>query len=173
MCIYANLFICSYYGYIVFKNSLKIQEVAWFKYHTLVLNIREVFNPSIKVHCLFDYAFSVIFIEDTEYYIFFFKSPDTYILGAKHFLMWLRPEIITLWGSPLSWLSGCWLHSPGGSSSGQEARTHQSRKARAQLHDGHSADKKSKLLPLNLQGNISVFFQCWAIVCIVTSKVTI
>lgn len=106
---------------------------------------------------LVDHASAVIFIEDTGDYSFVLFSPDTYVLGAKYFLMWLRSKLINFWGSPLV-ISGCWLHGPGGSCGGKEARTYQSRKARAQLHDGYSADEKSKSPSCIFKGNINVIF---------------
>lgn len=96
------------------------------------------------------HAVSVILMEDTDNYLKIKNCSN--VLSTKHCLMCLRPKIITLQGSFLSWFSGCWLHSPGGSCGRKEAGTYQSRKARAQLHDGHSTDKKSKLPPLYLQG---------------------
>lgn len=88
-----------------------------------------------------------------------FLSLDIYVLGEQQSsFMWLRPKVVTCWGSLLFWFSGCWLHSPGGRCRGKKARTHQSRKARAQLHDGYSADQKSESSPLCLQrGHYCVF----------------
>lgn len=101
-------------------------------------------------------AFLVRGIKVTKCYGFL--SLDIYVLDEQEFsFMWLRPKVMTRWGSLLFWFSGCWLHSPGGRCSGKKARTYQSRKTRAQLHDGYSADQKSESSPLCLQREHCVF----------------
>lgn len=129
-----------------FSYLFLVVKSCFIHYFALVLKIGKLEFYTLKEHCLLllTIYFSVMHREDTEkYHLFLLEKINA--SDTKQSLMWLESKaLINSWGSPLSLLLGCRLHSPGGSRSGKKARTYQSRKACAQFHDGYSADQKSK-----------------------------